>query len=451
MRFTPKITCVVLLFACLLITVNVYSDEAGQAPLPDQVAAESEQCTPAESETYFDPELESILAVKDRSRYAFLSRLTAEEQHELARIIKERVDEEAGVVVSIMAIVSRFVPAFISAQFADKMEPATVARISDKVSVGKAIAIGKRLDPEFLAEVAVFQDPDKVTAVVEGLPDDDLTEITRILFARGEYRTVAGFSDGLSPEKLKSVAEKIDDPATLIEIARYMKNRDKTVQTAVSLSDDYLLGFMSQLSSAEDYKLAAAVGRELDVDRQVRMLNRLDMDKAAMLASYYPPETIARIMKTAEGGVPDTYLFEITRILLERGDYQVMAGISDALSVDVLTRVAEKIDDPAGLMRIARHMKDKEKMAKTAIGLSDDYLLGFLNQLSSGEDYELAATVGRDLDIDRQVDMLSRLDTEKAVRLASYYPSETIARILEKAGDENLSEIASRLKGCVEE
>ncbi len=450
MRPAPKTIGIVLLFAFLLSVVNAYADEAGQDPTPDQAAAATAAGdTPAVTETYFDPELESILAVKERSRYDFLARLTPEEQHQLARMIKERVDDEAGVVVSIMAIVSRFVPAFISAQFADKMEPAVVARISDKVSVGKAIAIGKRLEPEFLAEVAVYQDPKKVTAVVEGLPDEDLTKITRILFDRGEYRIVAGFSDGLSPEKLRSVAEKINDPATLIEIARYMKNRDKTVKTAISLSDDYLLGFMNLLSSEEDYKLAAAVGRELDPDRQIRMLNRLDMDKAAMIASYYPPETIARIMEMAEDGVHDTYLYDITRILLERGDYQVMAGFSDALSVEMLTDVAKSINDPAGLIRIARYMKDKEKIALTAIGLPDDYLLGFLSQISSREDYELAAIVGQKMDIDRQISMLSRLDTEKAVRLASYYPSETLTQILEKSDDERLAEIAPRLKGCI--
>jgi hypothetical protein len=57
---------------------------------------------------------------------------------------------------------------------------------------------------------------------------------------------------------------------------------------------------MNLLSTGEDYELAAAVGRELDVDRQIRMLNRLEPEKAARLAAHYPPERIARIMEKTD-------------------------------------------------------------------------------------------------------------------------------------------------------
>lgn len=439
MRVAGRISFIAFLLVLTAFNLTALADDTGQ-PAPAGSPGREVQT----AEEYFDPDLESILAVNDRDQYRFLSRLTPAEQQALARMIKKRVDDEAGVVVSIMAIVSRFVPAILSAQFADKMEPATVARISDKVSARKAVAIAKHLQPEFLAEVAVYQDPTKVTAVVEGLPDDDLVEITRILFSRGEYRVVAKFSDGLSPEKLKNVAEKINDPATLVEIARHMENREKTVATAVSLSDDYLLSFMNLLSGADDYRLAAAVGHSLDVKRQINMLNRLDPEKAALLASYYPPETIAAIMATPPG-VPDRQLVDITRNLIERKDFQVVAGFSDVLGVDKLKHAASIINDPAGLVQIARHMKDKGKVVETATGLSDDYLLKFMAVLSEGDDYSLAAAVGAALDVNRQVNLLDRLDPEKAARLASYYPPETIAAIMGKINDEKLIDIARRL------
>jgi Mg/Co/Ni transporter MgtE len=445
MRPAGRIAGVVFSFIFFFSGITAYSGDTGQAASP--VEAKTEKPTPTISapDKYFDPDLESILTVNDRSQYEFLSRLTPAEQQELARMIKKRVDDEAGVVVSIMAVVSGWVPAIISAQFADKMEPATVARISDKVSVKKAIAIAGHLEPEFLARVAVYQDPRKVTAVVEGLEDKQLVEVCRILFERQEYRVVAKFSDDLSPAKLKNVAEKINDPATLIEIARHMQNREKVVETSVSLSDDYLLGFMNLLSSGEDYDLAAAVGSKLDVKRQVSLLNRLDPGKAALLASHYPPETIARIMDNPDPAVPEKQMMEITRILLERKEYAVIAGFSDVLSVDKLKYVAEKINDPAGLIEIARHMKNKGKMVRTAVGLSDDFLLGFMDLVSGGNDYELAAAVGSALDVNRQVNMLNRLEPEKAAILASHYPPETIARIMEKTDDKKLKDIAQRL------
>jgi Mg/Co/Ni transporter MgtE len=211
------------------------------------------------------------------------------------------------------------------------MEPATVARISDKVSAKKAIAIADHLDADFLAEVAVYQDPQKVTAVVEGLPDKKLVDITEILFLRKEYRVVARFSDGLTPEKLKRVAEKINDPATLIQIARHMQNREKVVTTAISLSDDYLEKFMSLLSSGDDFQLAAAVGRDMDTDRQVRLLDRMEPEKAARLASFYPPETIARIMEK----IDDNRLVAIARLLSPETIARVMEITDDGKVVAI--------------------------------------------------------------------------------------------------------------------
>ncbi|MEW6078275.1 MAG: hypothetical protein AB1724_10715 [Thermodesulfobacteriota bacterium] len=439
------IAILVLSFVFCLMGASAGAADAVQAASPVETKTEKPVPVISAPDQYFDPDLESILAVNDRSQYAFLSRLTPAEQQELARMIKKRVDDEAGVVVSIMAVVSGWVPAIISAQFADKMEPATVARISDKVSVKKAIAIAGHLEPDFLARVAVYQDPRKVTAVVEGLEDKQLVEICRILFERKEYRVVAKFSDDLSPAKLKNVADKINDPATLIEIARHMQNRTKVVETSASLSDDYLLGFMNLLSSGEDYDLAAAVGSALDVKRQVSLLNRLDPQKAALLSSHYPPETIARIMDNPDPAVPEKQMMEVTRILMERKEYPVIAGFADALSVDKLKYVTEKINDPDGLMEIARHMKNKDKMVRTAVALSDDYLLGFMDRVSGGDDLDLAAAVGRELDVNRQVSMLNRMEPGKAALLASHYPPETIARVMEQTDDKTLKDIAQRL------
>ncbi len=453
MRRDTQFVCIFLLLFLSFFISAAYADDTEQEAFSvgtERITPDKSLNTEEKSGTlYFDPDLESILAVNDRSRYAFLSRLTPNEQRELARMIKQRVDDEAGVTVSIMAIVSGFVPAFISAQFADKLEPATVARISDKVSVKKAIAIAKHLEPAFLADVAVYQDPDKVIAVVEGLPDKDLVEITRILFSREEYRVVAKFSDGLSVEKLRDVSEKIDDPATLIAIARKMKNRDNAVQTAIGLSDDYLFGFLNLLSSDDDYQLAAAVGAELEVSRQVRMLNRLEPEKAARLAAHYPPGTIARIMGDTMdetiAGISEQQLLDVSHILIKNKQYQVVAEFSDALDVETLKAMAEKINAPASLIEIARHMKHKEKIVNTAMALSDDYLLDFMGLLSDSNDYELAAVVGRGMDVDRQLSMLNRLDPEKAARLAAHYPPEAIARIMEKADNEKMIRISRHL------
>lgn len=438
-----RITCPVLLLLFSFFAFPAFADQAEPHTRPGQNAMI------AADKPYLDPDLESLLAVNDPKRYAFLARLSPDEQRKLYRIVKNRVDDEAGVTVSIMAVVSGFVPAFISARFADKMEPATVARISDKISVKKAIAIARHLEPSFMAEVAVYQDPHKVTAVVEGLPDKDLVEITRILFLRKSYRVVARFSDGLSVEKLKNVSEEINDPATLIAIARHMQNREKAVQTAVELSDEYLLGFMNLLSTDADYELAADVGAALDVERQINLINRLDPEIAAHLAGYYKPGILALIMGDTMGeaisSISEQKLLDICRVLIENRQHQVIAGFANAINVEKIKFVAKGINDPADMIEIARYMKCKKKIVDTATALSEDYLLDFMDLLSTDADYELAAAVGVALDVDRQVDLLNRLAPEAAARLAAHYPPETIARIMEKTDDRKLIDISRHL------
>ena len=115
-----------------------------------------------------------------------------------------------------------------------------------------------------------------------------------------------------------------------------MQNRTKVVETAVSLSDNYLLGFMDRVSSGDDFELASAVGRELDVNRQVSMLNRLDPEKAALLASHYPPETIARIMEKTDDK-------KLTDIAL-RLSPEAMGRVSGALNPRDINRFIKLID-----------------------------------------------------------------------------------------------------------
>ncbi|MFZ5562591.1 MAG: magnesium transporter MgtE N-terminal domain-containing protein [Thermodesulfobacteriota bacterium] len=359
MRRAGHVPCILFILVFFASSVTAPLADTGQTTPPVKAAGTAQKPAGATGK-HIDPDLESILAA-DRSQYEFLARLTPAEQKELARLIKKRVDEEAGVVVSIMAIASRIVPAILSAQFAKSMEPATVARISDKVSVKKAIAIADHLDADFLAEIAVYQDPKKVTAVVEGLPDKKLIDITEILFLRKEYRVVARFSDGLTPEKLKRVAEKINDPATLIEIARHMQNREKVATVAIGLSDDYLAKFMGLLSGGDDYQLAAAVGRGMNTDRQVRLLDRMEPEKAARLASFYPPETIARIM--------------------EKTDDDKLAAIARLLSPEIIARVMEKTDDDR-VVAIAR-LLPPETMGHVSSALnaqSINRLMGLLSR-----------------------------------------------------------------------
>ncbi len=246
------------------------------------------------------PELIDSLSLKDAAEAPYLAKLSKEEQADLARLVEKRIKAESGALISIMAVVSRFVPAFISASFADNMEPATIAKISDKVSTGKAVAIAEHLEPEFLAEVAKHQDPEKVSAVVAGMSDELLIDVTAVLEEQEEYPVVAKFCDDMPVQRLKMLAEELNHPHSLVRIGAHMEDRDKAATTASLISDDYLLRFMQEICKQKDFELAAKIGKDLAIKRQVRLAKKLDPECAAGLAVYYPPEIILGLMKDTE-------------------------------------------------------------------------------------------------------------------------------------------------------
>ncbi|MBF0100984.1 MAG: hypothetical protein HQK77_08760 [Desulfobacterales bacterium] len=245
-----------------------------------------------------DPKLKKIFKGYSEETFSFLSQLSTEHQIELADIIQKRLDDVGGPMLSTMAMASNLVPNMLNVKIAqDMLGPELAAKITSYVSVKKAITLAKSMRVDFLAEVAIHLHPEKVVAIVEATSDELLIKITRILLENGQYDVLSAFSDHVSPYKLKVLAEKLGDIKAINQIGQGMQDRKRMIETAMTLSDAYLIELMQGISFFGYYELAAMVGQMMDVTRQIRLLDKLNPIEAARIAAHYPPEIISQIIE----------------------------------------------------------------------------------------------------------------------------------------------------------
>ncbi|MBF0118563.1 MAG: hypothetical protein HQK79_06985 [Desulfobacterales bacterium] len=241
--------------------------------------------------------LRKTLAV-DTTESNFLLKLTHDEQIKLSEIIEKRLEKNDGTFLSMMGIVSGFLPTFLRVKLAqDKIGPEVVAKLTSHVPVKQAIETAKKMRIDFLVEVAIHQKPENIVEIVEGAPDDFLINITREMIRKGHFEKLGAFSDHLSPRKMKVLAEKLSDIEGIIQVGYHMTNRRYLVETAIQFDDDYMLKLMQGISKYGYYEIAAIVGETLPIDRQVRLLKRLKISEAAKIALHFNPESSAKIIE----------------------------------------------------------------------------------------------------------------------------------------------------------
>ena len=248
------------------------------------------------------PKLKSFYKDISEKEKSFLEKLSIEEQGLLASQINTFIDEEAGALFPVMAFVSKMLPAGFRAKIAqDMLGPKAVAKMTSMLPVPMAISTAVKMKPDFLAETSLHLQPEMVSQIVEGSPDHLLISITKILIKNGQFETLGGFSDHLSVRKLKVLAERLKDNVEgMVQIAWRMENQQRMIDTAIKLDDTFLLSLMKGISKFEYYTLAAKVGMQLDINRQISMLKKLDTAEAARLAAHYNPEIIAKLSEKIE-------------------------------------------------------------------------------------------------------------------------------------------------------
>jgi hypothetical protein len=244
----------------------------------------------------YDP-LKRLLSKINPELWRFAYTLPDKEQQSLYHLLQKVIEAEGGAPFSTLAVISGILPKYLSAKIAQEMlGPRMVARMTSYIPAKRAIAIAQLLRIDFLSEVAIHLEPDRVVEIIEGSPNFMLINICRKLLEKGLFDIVGAFSDHLSKQKLKVLSEKLDDPHGLVQIAQKMQNKERIIETAVQFSDEYLFSLMDGISYFKFYELASTVGQSLELDRQINILKKLSPSVAAELAAHYTPENIAGIL-----------------------------------------------------------------------------------------------------------------------------------------------------------
>lgn len=244
-----------------------------------------------------DPRLYRLFQDEPGENLLFLEKLDKNEQILLEEIIRRRIDAEGGAILSTIGMFSNLLPAFLRAKIAqDALGPALSARISAYMPVKHALGTAKSLKVEFMADMAVHMQPEKMVEMIEKAPDSLMLSVTKQLLKKGRYDILAGFSDHLSPGKLSMLAQKLGSTRDILEVGYRMKDSGRLIETALTFSDKELIEMMKGINQLAYYDMAAKVGQFMDMDRQIRLLYQLDPQDAARIASHYPPEVIAEII-----------------------------------------------------------------------------------------------------------------------------------------------------------
>ena len=175
------------------------------------------------------PEIDKLarLLGVEPERLAYLEAVEDDALAQLREQVTERIFSAGRHIFARLANASRIVPAPVAATISvSAFGPLLTSRMASTVDPASAIAVAKRLPPEFLADVAVEMDPRRAPEVIGGLPGDLVLAASRVLAERGEWVTMGSFAGHLDDGLIASIARELDDDA-LARIAAVAEERER--------------------------------------------------------------------------------------------------------------------------------------------------------------------------------------------------------------------------------
>ncbi len=353
-------------------------------------------------------------------------------------------DKKEGGGGSIYSTGAKVVPAAVSAKVAVVLGPVKVARLSEKLPVERAVEITKKLDRAFLTEVTKHLNPEKASRIIEQCPDDLLIDVSRRLMEKEEYKVLAGLADHLSPEKLRTLAQKLTASEN-IRVADHMRDRGLIGKVIVNFSDEYLTELMKVSSQLNSYQLVGDVIQEMDIKRLVSILSilsRIDFGMDAFLKEVIPfikPERCAGIIEASS----DQTLITLLQSFISKNEHALLATLADYLSPDKLRTLATKLSLSDNI-KVAGHMKNRRLISRVIAGFSDEYLLGLMDESAKLKSYRMAAEVIQEMDRGRVVSLLEKLSKTSfslntfLKESIAYMEPVKYAQIIEASSDQTL-------------
>jgi hypothetical protein len=207
----------------------------------------------------------------------YLARVDADDLQAFREQVTDSLFDAHLTVLERMALAARLIPAPILAKIAEQVfGPLLCARIAGLVDVSRGVEVAKRLEPQFLAEVATQLDPRRASAIIARIPLDTVVAVAAELARREDWITLGRFVGHLPDETVRRSLDVVDD-AGLLRIAFVLDDK-RRIGHVMSLLPDGRLARLITAAGADEELWAPALDMlaHLGVKQRAAVLPLLD-------------------------------------------------------------------------------------------------------------------------------------------------------------------------------
>lgn len=124
------------------------------------------------------------------------------------------------------------------------------------------------------------------------------------------------------------------------------------------------------------------------VPKAVKLMKHFDAEFVTEVTRHVVPERAIGLLE----GIPVDMMREVTRKLLEAGEYAVMGGFTDHMPEDKVLALMAELNTASDCLRVSSYTQNKARMAKLTLGFDERYLADLIHAAFSEE--ELVIEVG---------------------------------------------------------
>ena len=161
------------------------------------------------------------------ARFGYLEKVDPGELQLLRAQVTDVLFDANLVVLQRMAGAAKLLPGPLLAKIAEKVfGPLLCARIAGVVDASRGIDIAKRLNPVFLADVAVELDPRRSSEIIAGIPARTVAAVAGELIRRKDWITIGRFVGHLPDPTVSACLQVIPNPA-LLQVAFVLDDKSR--------------------------------------------------------------------------------------------------------------------------------------------------------------------------------------------------------------------------------
>lgn len=222
---------------------------------------------------------------------SFLTRFSAQQLRAFRLAAAARLRADQAPTFRRIARAGRLLPAKVTAATTRRAMDADVAAgVVSALKPQQAAEIASCLPTDYLADVTRHLSADSATPVVTRLSDEVILAVSRELRSRRDFTAMAEIISALSGEQTAHVAQALDDPKTLVQVAVRISD-DAAIDRLVRALPDDVLSQLVRVGSRQARlwpELLELLGR-VPADRRRRLLAAAVPGRPTKRVSATPP------------------------------------------------------------------------------------------------------------------------------------------------------------------